>query len=54
MITGVYISPDGQELAVTVEGGISPIVVADPHEEYAELVHVEHLLPEWTEVYRRG
>lgn len=51
MIERILISPDGQEITVVTDQGI---VVADPHEEYAEMVEVGHVEPGWTEVYHRG
>ena len=51
MIQRILISPDGQEIVVVTDQGI---VVADPHEKYAECVPVGHVEPGWQEVYSRG
>jgi hypothetical protein len=49
MITGVFVSPDGQELAVQTDDEL--IVVCDPHEDGAELIEVGHVEAGWQRVY---
>lgn len=51
MIDRILVSPDSTELIVVMGEDVK---VADPHEEYAELVPVGHVDETWQEVYRRG
>lgn len=51
MITGIWVSPDGQELAVQVDE--EAIVLAEPYDGL-EMVEVDRVEHDWVEVYRHG